>query len=175
MTHAVALLIDSHAAFTGVQVRCLPLPRLSWLRLNSSHRCASFRHTDASGSSWPLPRSSAQQGFTRRELAMASEVAEEGRGLVLVLNKFDLVPPDKRSEFLESVRDMMRRHLPQLPGLPLIPMSAATGEVALQLERQEEAHLQMHLKNSASELFSCRDACCVPGCCVCSNRQRQPE
>jgi GTP-binding protein len=59
---------------------------------------------------------------------MASEIAEEGRGLVLILNKFDLVPPEKRAEFLESIRDMTRRHLPQLPGLPLIPMSASTGE-----------------------------------------------
>ena len=78
---------------------------------------------------------------------MASEVAEEGRGLVLVLNKFDLVPPDKRAEFLESVRDMMRRHLPQLPGLPLIPMSAATGEIPLQLGGwREETQQQTHLK-----------------------------
>lgn len=60
---------------------------------------------------------------------MASQVVEEGRGLVLVLNKMDLIPADKRAGFLQTVRQMAREQLAQIPGVPLIATSALNGKL----------------------------------------------
>mmetsp|Transcript_10873 Transcript_10873/g.25831 ORF Transcript_10873/g.25831 Transcript_10873/m.25831 type:complete len:559 (+) Transcript_10873:170-1846(+) len=68
------------------------------------------------------------EGVTRRELSMASDVVEEGRGLLLVLNKLDLVPPARRAALTRSLRRAVQQRLQQVPGLPCVGLSAATGE-----------------------------------------------
>ncbi len=67
----------------------------------------------------------AVQGLERQDLAIARMVAEEGRALVLAVNKWDLVV--KRKETLEKITERMAASLPQLAGLAPLPLSAATG------------------------------------------------
>ncbi len=67
----------------------------------------------------------ATQGLERQDLAIARMVAEEGRALVLVVNKWDLVV--KRKETLEKITESLAESLPQLAGLKPLTLSAATG------------------------------------------------
>ncbi|MGA3305470.1 MAG: ribosome biogenesis GTPase Der [Stellaceae bacterium] len=67
----------------------------------------------------------ASLGLERQDLAIARMVAEEGRALVLAVNKWDLVT--KRKETLEKITERMAQSLPQLAGLKPLTLSAATG------------------------------------------------
>lgn len=68
----------------------------------------------------------ALQPFERQDLAIANLVAEEGRALVLALNKWDAV--GDREAVLARLRDRLERSLPQLHGVAAVPVSAVTGE-----------------------------------------------
>jgi GTPase len=61
----------------------------------------------------------------KQDLTIAREVAEEGRGLVLAVNKWDLVE-DKRAK-LKELAEKLERGLPQLAGLAPVMLSARTG------------------------------------------------
>ncbi|MGY6629186.1 MAG: ribosome biogenesis GTPase Der [Oceanicaulis sp.] len=67
----------------------------------------------------------AEQPFERQDLNIASRVEAEGRGLIVLLSKWDLVA-DKQARLAE-LREMFERLLPQIKGAPLIPVSALTG------------------------------------------------
>ena len=67
----------------------------------------------------------ATQLLERQDLALAKLVAEEGRALVLAVNKWDLVE-DKRAA-LATLRDKLEYSLPQLAGLGSVTLSAITG------------------------------------------------
>jgi GTP-binding protein len=67
----------------------------------------------------------ATQLLERQDLALAKLVAEEGRALVLAVNKWDLVE-DKRAA-LSTLRDKLEFSLPQLAGLGAVTLSAITG------------------------------------------------
>jgi GTP-binding protein len=68
----------------------------------------------------------AVQGLERQDLAIARMVAEEGRALVLAVNKWDLVT--KRKETLEKISERVADSLPQLAGLKPLTLSASTGD-----------------------------------------------
>ncbi len=65
----------------------------------------------------------ARQPLTKQDLHLASRVVEEGRCLVLALNKWDLVAP----KILNEVRARLERELPQVSGIPVVPIVALTG------------------------------------------------
>jgi GTPase len=67
----------------------------------------------------------AQQPLERQDLTIANLVAEEGRALVLAVNKWDLVRD--RGPALARLREKLDESLPQLKGLPLVPVSGLTG------------------------------------------------
>jgi GTP-binding protein len=67
----------------------------------------------------------ATQLLERQDLALAKLVAEEGRALVLAVNKWDLVE-DKRAA-LSTLRDKLEFSLPQLAGLGAVTLSAISG------------------------------------------------
>jgi GTPase len=67
----------------------------------------------------------ALQPLERQDLTIARMVEEEGRALVLAVNKWDLV--ENRQAMLKGVRETIERSLPQLAGLPVVTLSAATG------------------------------------------------
>jgi len=67
----------------------------------------------------------ATQPLEKQDLHIASQVIEEGRCLVLGLNKWDLVT--NRDELLTHLKALLTTVLPQVRGIPLVPLSALTG------------------------------------------------
>lgn len=76
----------------------------------------------------------AEQGLERQDLTIARQVIDEGRALVIALNKWDLVrDPD---ETMARLRDRLQVSLPQARGLPVVTLSGLTG---LRVERLMQA------------------------------------
>lgn len=77
--------------------------------------------------------------FETQDLQIADLVEREGRGLVFVLAKWDLVedPGQRLNEFIEHAERM----LPQLRGAPVVALSAETGRG---LERLMPAVIKAH-------------------------------
>ena len=67
----------------------------------------------------------ALQPLERQDLTIANLVAEEGRALVLAVNKWDLVRD--RGPALTRLREKLEESLPQLNGVPLVPVSGLAG------------------------------------------------
>ena len=68
----------------------------------------------------------AQQPFEKQDLQIAALIAQEGRALVIAINKWDLVP-DKQARLAE-LREICERLLPQVRGVSLITLSAKSGK-----------------------------------------------
>src|SRR5215213_6091581 len=66
----------------------------------------------------------AGQPLERQDLTIANLVAEEGRALVLALNKSDLVAD--RPALVKELREKLENSLPQLSGVALVPVSGLT-------------------------------------------------
>lgn len=62
----------------------------------------------------------------KQDLTIASDVAEEGRAMVLALNKWDLVK-DKDKQ-MKEVQRILENQLTQVRGIPCIPISAIHGK-----------------------------------------------
>jgi GTP-binding protein len=67
----------------------------------------------------------AEQMLERQDLAIARLVEEEGRALVLAVNKWDLVT--EKPKALARLRDRIEVSLPQLQGISAVTLSAKTG------------------------------------------------
>jgi GTP-binding protein len=65
----------------------------------------------------------AEEGVTTEDRKIAAKVAEAGRGLVVVANKWDLVPSEERPERLE----LLKERLAVFPSTPVLRTSALTG------------------------------------------------
>jgi GTP-binding protein len=63
--------------------------------------------------------------FEKQDLTLADLVEEEGRALVIGLNKWDLI--DNKSDRARELREEADRLLPQLRGARVIPVSGLTG------------------------------------------------
>ena len=57
----------------------------------------------------------------RQDLGIASQVVDEGRALVIVMTKWDLV--DQKTQAMSDIRDRLQRSLPQVRGLPVVTLS----------------------------------------------------
>ena len=68
----------------------------------------------------------ANQPMEKQDLTLAAHATEEGRALVLAVNKWDVVSDGKAS--LRRVQDRLQTSLPQIKGLPILRISAKTGE-----------------------------------------------
>jgi GTP-binding protein len=68
----------------------------------------------------------ATQAFEKQDLTIADLIAREGRAIVFVANKWDLV--ENRAGAVGDLRDRLDKSLPQVAGAPLIGISALTGE-----------------------------------------------
>lgn len=77
--------------------------------------------------------------FERQDLSIVSDVADEGRALVLALNKWDLVK-DKDKQ-MKEVQDILDTQLTQVRGIPCIPISAIHGK---NLDRLLDAVFQVY-------------------------------
>ena len=65
----------------------------------------------------------AREGLTGEDKRLAARVVESGRGLVVALNKWDLVPSEERAECFRDLREEAQL----LPGTPVLRTSAITG------------------------------------------------
>jgi GTP-binding protein len=63
------------------------------------------------------------EGVTTEDRRIAARVAEAGRGLVVVANKWDLVPSGERAERFVEIRERVA----VFPGAPVLRTSARTG------------------------------------------------
>ncbi len=68
----------------------------------------------------------AEQPLEKQELDLARHVEDEGRGLVIALNKWDLIK-EKRS-VLAAVDDRLESSLAQIRGVPVVTLSGKTGQ-----------------------------------------------
>lgn len=67
----------------------------------------------------------AETPFEKQDLQIADLALREGRGLVLAVNKWDLV--EDKQTMHDSLREKAERLLPQAPGAPIVTMSALSG------------------------------------------------
>ncbi|MEI9991585.1 MAG: ribosome biogenesis GTPase Der [Rhizomicrobium sp.] len=68
----------------------------------------------------------ATQAFEKQDLTIADLIEREGRAVVFVANKWDLI--ENRAGAVGDLRDRLDHSLPQLTGAPLVGISALTGE-----------------------------------------------
>ncbi len=66
------------------------------------------------------------QPFDKQDLVIAHHVIEEGRALVIALNKWDLVKDKKL--VMRQIREKAEASLAQVSGVPLVPMCALKNE-----------------------------------------------
>lgn len=69
--------------------------------------------------------------FDKQDLTIARMVLEEGRALVIAVNKWDAA--ESRSESLQRLQDRLQTSLPQVRGVPTVTMSALQGRGLPQL------------------------------------------
>jgi len=74
----------------------------------------------------------AQHPLEHQDLTIADLVEEEGRALVLAVNKWDLTAD--KPKMLRELRAALGERLAQLPGVPLVPLSALSGRGLDKLE-----------------------------------------
>src|SRR5439155_1147652 len=98
----------------------------------------------------------AAEGMTDQDARLVGRAWEAGRGVVLLANKWDLVPSARRDR--ASFRDALVAAHPAFAGLPLLCVSAETGEglgdlfpLVARLERAYEAVLPTPALNRALE------------------------
>ncbi len=66
-----------------------------------------------------------REPLNRQELALASHAIDEGRILIIALNKWDIVKNKK--QVLDKLQSRLRTSLTQVKDIPIITMSALTG------------------------------------------------
>jgi GTP-binding protein len=68
----------------------------------------------------------AENPFEKQDLQIADLIAQEGRALVIAVNKWDLIR--ERAARLAELREMCQRLLPQVKGVALVTISALSGK-----------------------------------------------
>jgi GTP-binding protein len=91
----------------------------------------------------------AREGVTGQDLRIASLIAQESKGCVVGLNKWDLVPGAGRPAALQQAKE----GLDFLPYAPLLPLSVLTGHnLARVFALINEIHLQLGRRVGTGEL-----------------------
>jgi len=62
----------------------------------------------------------------KQDLRIARQIIDEGRILIVAVNKWDIVKNKKQA--IQKLDDRLRTSLPQVKGIPIIQLSALTGE-----------------------------------------------
>jgi GTP-binding protein len=74
----------------------------------------------------------AERALEHQDLTIADLVEQEGRAMVVAVNKWDLVPDKQRA--LKDLRQTLAERLAQVPGVPLVTLSALSGRGLDRLE-----------------------------------------
>ena len=77
--------------------------------------------------------------FEKQDLTIASLTEREGRAIVIGLNKWDLI--EARGSRLSELREEADRLLPQVRGMPVVPLSGLTG---FNTDKLMEAIVRVH-------------------------------
>jgi len=87
------------------------------------------------------------KGLTDQDKKIAAQVVKKGRGIILVLNKWDLVP--RVGNQLEAISDRIHYLFPILHFAPILPASAANGsglpkllDMAVQVKQELETRIE---------------------------------
>lgn len=67
----------------------------------------------------------AEAMLEKQDLTIARTVIEEGRALIIAVNKWDLIKDRKAA--LQKINDRLEKSLPQVRGIPIVSCSALTG------------------------------------------------
>lgn len=67
----------------------------------------------------------AQQPLEKQDNTIAALIEQEGRAMVLAVNKWDTV--DDKTAYLKAIEQRLEKVLPQVRGVPVVPVSAGTG------------------------------------------------
>jgi len=70
----------------------------------------------------------ATEPLRKQDLAIADLMAREGRAVIIAINKWDLVPPEKRARYRKELERLVDEKLPQIIGAPVVTLSALTGK-----------------------------------------------
>jgi GTP-binding protein len=81
----------------------------------------------------------ANEQFSHQDLAIASHIIDEGRAMVVAVNKWDAVK--NREEVLEELKRQLEHSLAQVTGVPLVTISALNGQ---RLDKMSQAVLDVH-------------------------------
>lgn len=93
----------------------------------------------------------AEAALEKQDLTIARLVEEEGRALVIAVNKWDACR--NRDEVIQDLRDRLERSLPQLTGVPVVTISALRGQnLNAMLDRVLEAYKVWNKRVSTSAL-----------------------
>jgi len=68
----------------------------------------------------------AETGLEKQDLTIARNVVDEGRALIIAINKWDACAD--RAAALAAVRDRLKRSLSQTEGIHVVPISALRGQ-----------------------------------------------
>jgi GTP-binding protein len=98
----------------------------------------------------------AQEGLSEQDKKIAALAHDKGRGLIMVLNKWDTMPLVKNA--FEAVSDRIHFLFGQMEYAPIIPVSAVNGtgvdkllDTALKMYRQLTIHIETAALNQALE------------------------
>ena len=92
----------------------------------------------------------AERPFEKQDLQIADLIEQEGRALVIAVNKWDLVRD--RMKRLRDLQETCQRLLPQLKGVALVPVSARKGnglDALMQAVLEADAHWNRRLPTHA--------------------------
>jgi GTP-binding protein len=89
--------------------------------------------------------------FEKQDLQIADLIEQEGRAVVIALDKWDLVA--ERQEAKRDLIERAKRLLPQIAGVSLVPVSGITGEgVDALMDAVVSAHARWNKRVSTSRL-----------------------
>lgn len=85
----------------------------------------------------------ASEGLADQDKKIAAQIVKKGRGVILVLNKWDKMDGSRKS--FKAAEDRLRFQFPVLEFAPVIPVSALSGwNIESLLSRSLEINIQIH-------------------------------
>ncbi|MEB3701918.1 ribosome biogenesis GTPase Der [Candidatus Bealeia paramacronuclearis] len=108
----------------GIRKRAKVVEKLERLAVGDSYDALKYAHVAILVLDAMIP-------LEKQDLQIASRIVDEGRALVVALNKWDLIT--NKDVYLKEIREELENLLPQIRGVPLIPIVATKGKNLHQL------------------------------------------
>lgn len=102
----------------GMRRRSNVTEKLEKLSVSDSLRAVQYAHV-------VILMIDATMPLEKQDLSIAEHIIEEGRAVVLAVNKWDMIKQKK--EFLEEMQYKVERSMPMIKGVPVITLSALDG------------------------------------------------